>query len=46
MHLEYKIMTLLCADFTFIEYMLVGRTLLDHTNFFSSSNYKKRQDNI
>ena len=26
---------------TFIEYMLAGKTLLDHTNLFSPNDYKK-----
>ena len=30
-----------CISFT--EYMLVGKTLLDYTNFFSPSNYKKNE---
>ena len=36
-------MNLLCVDFIvelFIEYMLVGKTLLDYTNLFSPNDYK------
>ena len=36
-------MNLLCVVYciAFIEYMLAGKTLLDYTNLFSSSDYKK-----
>ena len=37
---SYSIMCrLFCIDF--IEYMLAGKTLLDHTNLFSPNDYKK-----
>ena len=33
--------------FAFMEYMLLGKTLLDYTNLFSPNDYKKKvQDNI
>ena len=33
--------------FVFMEYMLLGKTLLDYTNLFSPNDYKKKvQDNI
>ena len=28
---------------TFIEYMLVGKTLLDYTNLFSPNDYEKNE---
>ena len=47
-YLEYKIMNLLFCVFygiTFIEYMLVVKTLLDYTNLFSPNDHK-RNDKI
>ena len=38
----YKMMILLCVDFTVsLPYMIAGTTLLDYTNLFSSNDYKK-----
>ena len=39
-------MILLCVDFiapAFIEYMVVGKTLLGYTNLFFSYNYQKNK---